>query len=401
MPSFDYKAKDAEGKIVSGTLVAESQREVLFSLDKQGLFPIEVKGGREEKVEVRASGRRIRPSDVISLTRELGDLLKAGLAIDRALALIGKHTPNRRLGEVVDALHKDVSQGSTLHEAMARHPKVFPRFYVSMVLSAETGGFLEEALQRIAMFAEKDEELRSRIRTALAYPILLTVIGAAAVIFLLVFFIPRFATIFQEFGSSLPFLTQMLISTSEFLQRYWIALAAGAVAAGAAVRTWARTPAGEWALAAFFLRVPVLGPLILRRAIARFARTLGTMLKSGVPILDSMRIAKESMGSIVLMREVDEASMGVKRGDKLGQALSRSRYVPALVSSTILVGEESGNLENVLLQIADSHEVQVDRAVKIFVSLFEPLLLVFMAAVVGLIVIAMLLPVFTLSTIVK
>jgi type II secretory pathway component PulF len=401
MPSFEYRAKDAAGKVVTGTLVAESQREVLFSLDKQGLFPLEVKGGREERVELRQSGRKIRPSDVISLTRELADLLKAGLGIDRALALIAKHMPNRRLSDVVDALHKDVSQGSMLHEAMAKHPAVFPKFYVSMVLAAETGGFLEEALQRIALFAEKDEELRSRIRTALAYPILLIVIGAAAVIFLLVFFIPRFATIFQEFGSSLPLITQVLISTSEGLQRYGLLIAAGLGGAFFAFRGWARRPAGEWALASFALKVPVLGELVLRRAIARFARTLGTMLKSGVPILDSMRIAKESMGSIVLMREVDEAAMGVKRGDKLGQALSRSNYVPALVSSTILVGEESGNLENVLLQIADSHEVQVDRAVKIFVSLFEPLLLVFMAAVVGLIVIAMLLPVFTLSTIVK
>jgi len=401
MPSFEYKAKDAEGKVVSGTLVAESQREVLFSLDKQGLFPMEVTGGREEKAEIKQSGRRVRSTDIIAFTRELADLLKAGLGIDRALSLIAQHTPSARLAEIVEALHKDVSQGSMLHQALAKHPQQFQKFYVSMVLAAETGGFLEDALHRIALFAEKDEELRSRIRTAMAYPILLIVIGVLAVSFLLVFFIPRFATIFKEFGSSLPAITQVLIWISETLQSYGVFVVAGLVAAWIAFRTWTKKPGGEWAVSNFALKIPVLGSLVLRRAIARFTRTLGTMLKSSVPILDSMRIAKESMGSVVLMREIDEAAMGVKRGDKLGQALSRSAYVPKLVASMILVGEESGNLENVLIQIADSHEVQVDRTVKVFVSLFEPLLLVFMAAVVGFIVIAMLLPVFTLSTIVK
>jgi type II secretory pathway component PulF len=401
MPAYTYRAKDSSGKVVTGTIIAETEKEVLFSLDKQGLFPVELKGGGAAGSEKRRVERRVKSSDIINFTRELADLLKAGLSLDRALGVIEENTHNMRFGELVETLRKEVSQGNALSGALAKHPRYFPAFYVGMIRAAETGGFLEEALARIAGFQEKDEELKSRIRTALAYPILLLCVGTIAVVFLLVYFIPQFSKVFQDFGADLPTMTRMLIGFSYFLRDFGIFIVMGLVVVGGVFRRFSKTEAGGRFFAGAVLGTPVLGEVIRKRAIARFSRTLGTMLKSGVPILESLHTARDSMGNMLLAQEIDEAATAVKRGEKLGQILGRTRYFPPMLASMITVGEESGNLDNVLIHIADTYEVQVDRAVKVFVSLFEPLLLVLMAALVGVVVISMLLPVFTLSTIVK
>lgn len=403
MPAYTYKAKDSSGQMVIGTIVAETEKEVLFNLDKQGLFPVELKGAAEETAaqDKKKAARRIRNSDIVNFTRELADLLKAGLSIDRALGVIAENSPNPTLADMVEGLRSEVSKGTTLSSALARHPKYFPVFYVSMIKAAEAGGFLEDVLMRISSFQEKDEELKSRIRTALAYPILLIVVGTSAVIFLLVYFIPQFTKVFEDFHANLPTITRVLISFSNGLRNYGLFILAALVGIGYFLRQFFRTPAGERLLAKLVLKTPVLGDVVKKRAISRFGRTLGTMLKSGVPILEALDIAKQSMGNLLLMQEIEEAAAGVKRGEKLGQILGHTPYFPRLLSSMIRVGEESGNLDGVLVHIADSYDTQVDRAVKVFVSLFEPLMLVFMAALVGFIVIAMLMPVFTLSTIVK
>lgn len=403
MPAFAYKAKDSAGQLVSGTIIAETEKEVLFNLDKQGLFPVELKGVSDDsqsKVEKKAA-RRIRNSDIVTFTRELADLLRAGLSIDRALGVIAENAANPTYADLVRTIQQDVSKGQTLSAALSKHPKYFPVFYVSMVKAAEAGGFLEDVLMRISAFQEKDEELKSRIRTALAYPILLIVVGTAAVIFLLVYFIPEFSKVFQDFNANLPAITNLLIGISDGLRRFGLFILAGLLVAGYLLNGFFKTPKGERMLAKFLLKTPVLGDVIKKRAISRFSRTLGTMLKSGVPILEGLDIARQSMGNILLMQEIEEAATGVKRGEKLGQILNDTPYFPKILASMIRVGEESGNLDGVLVHIAESYDTQVDRSVKVFVSLFEPLMLVFMAALVGFIVIAMLMPVFTLSTIVK
>lgn len=403
MPAFAYKAKDGAGQLVSGTIIAETEKEVLFNLDKQGLFPVELKGVSDAsgaKVEKKAA-RRIRNADIVNFTRELADLLRAGLSIDRALGVIAENSANPTVADLVDTIQQDVSKGQTLSAALGKHPKHFPVFYVSMVKAAEAGGFLEDVLLRISAFQEKDEELKSRIRTALAYPILLIVVGTLAVIFLLAYFIPEFSKVFESFKADLPMITRVLIKTSESIRYYGLFVLGGLIVAGYLVHGFVKTPKGERLLAKILLKTPVLGDVIKKRAISRFSRTLGTMLKSGVPILEGLDIARQSMGNILLMQEIEEAATGVKRGEKLGQILDGTPYFPKILASMIRVGEESGNLDGVLVHIADSYDTQVDRSVKVFVSLFEPLMLVFMAALVGFIVIAMLMPVFTLSTIVK
>jgi type II secretory pathway component PulF len=251
------------------------------------------------------------------------------------------------------------------------------------------------------MFIERDQELRSRVKSALAYPTLLVVIGGGAIAFLMVFFIPRFSEIFARMGDNLPLPTQIVMGASSFVRHWWFLLFLGAAALIGAVQRLAATGAGRRILDTLRLKIPVFGDIVRKNAISRFTRTLGTLLKSGVSILGALAIAKEAMGNAVLEEDVVEASAGVKQGKSLAEILRASRAFPPMVVQMIAVGEEGGNLDEVLVDVADSYDTQVERSVRVFISLFEPALLVFMAALVGFVVIAMLLPVFSLSSMIK
>jgi type II secretion system protein F len=404
MPQFAYKAKATDGSIVTGVLQAESERNALDSLDRLGVFPLEIRPQDAEQMaaaQPRQVKRKIRPDDVAIFTRQLGDLLKAGVPINRALGTLAQQTANKELSETIGEISREVSAGKAFHEAFARYPTIFSHLYVSMVKAGETGGFLEDVLHRLAGFIEKDQELRSRVRAALAYPILLVTIGFCAVAFLMVYFIPKFSEIFRKMGGNLPAPTQIVMAISYFLRDYWFAFGAGLLALFATWKRVSETAAGRAAIDRVRLRFPLFGDIVKKNAISRFARTLGTLLKSGVPILSALQIAKESMGNVILMRDIDEASAGVKQGRSLAELLRKSRTFPVMVIDMIAVGEEGGNLDEVLVNIADTFDRQVDRAVKVFVTLFEPALLLVMACIVGFIVVSMLLPVFTLSSMVK
>ena len=407
MPQFTYKAKKDDGSIVEGTLQADNARSALDSLGRMGVFPIEIESRSEDKpgtvrrTAIRQTPGQIKAGDIAIFTRQLADLMKAGVPLNRALNTLATQTTNLTLSETIREIEKQVSSGSTLHDALARFPKHFSGLYVSMVHAGETGGFLEDVLHRLAIFIEKDQELRSRISSAMAYPILLIVIGSFAITFLMVFFIPRFSEIFKRMGDSLPLPTQIVMAISYFLRDYWVFALAGAVAL---VFAWTRlvaTTAGRRAIDRLKVQVPLFGEIIKKNAVSRFTRTLGTMLKSGVTILNALEISKAAMANVVLMEDIDEASAGVKQGKGLAEILRGSRYFPVMVIDMIAVGEEGGNLDEVLVNVADSYDLQVERAVRVFNSLFEPALLLVMAALVGFIVISMLLPVFTLSSMVK
>ncbi len=403
MPQFAYKAKSGDGTVVTGLLQADNERGALDSLDRLGVFPLEIRAeaGEAAAAAPRRVKRRIRADDVALFTRQLGDLLKAGVPINRALGTLANQTSNKELSETIAEISRDVSAGRAFHEAFAKSPHIFSPLYVSLVKAGETGGFLEDVLHRLAAFIEKDQELKSRVRTALAYPTLLITIGFLAVAFLMIYFIPRFSEIFRKMGGNLPVPTQIVMTVSYFMREYWFAFFGGLVALIVLWKRAAETVAGRAALDRLRLRLPLFGDIVRKNAISRFTRTLGTLLKSGVPILSALSIAKEAMGNVILMKDVDEASAGVKQGRSLAELLRRSRTFPPMVIDMIAVGEEGGNLDEVLVNVADTYDAQVDRAVKVFVTLFEPALLVFMAAIVGFIVIAMLLPVFTLSSLVK
>jgi len=406
MPQYAYKAKKEDGSIVTGTLQAESERSALDSLGRMGVFPIEVEahgenGDRSHGAAPRHVARRIKSADVALFTRQLADLLKAGVAINRALRTLSEQTSNRKLSQTIADIEKDISGGKGLHEALGKFPKVFSPLYVSMVRAGETGGFLEDVLHRLAIFIEKDQELRSRVAASLAYPALLIVIGSFAVIFLMVFFIPRFSEIFSKMGGNLPAPTRVVMAVSYFFRDYWMVSFGGLVLLLLGWSQVAATVTGRRFVDRLRVRLPLFGDVVRKNAVSRFARTLGTLLKSGVPILGALSISREAMGNVVLMEDIDEASAGVKQGRGLAEILRRSRYFPAMVVDMIAVGEESGNLDEVLINVADSYDLQVDRAVRVFISLFEPALLLVMASLVGFIVISMLLPVFTLSSMIK
>ncbi|MBI3856190.1 MAG: type II secretion system F family protein [Planctomycetes bacterium] len=407
MPQFAYKAKKDDGSVVTGTLQAESERSALDSLGRMGVFPMEIESRSEDKPGAsRASAPRqrhkqVRAGDIAIFTRQLADLMKAGVPLNRALHTLAAQTTNLTLSETIAEIEKQVSGGASLHEALARFPKMFSGLYTSMVYAGETGGFLEDILHRLALFIEKDQELRSRISSAMAYPILLVVIGSGAIIFLMTFFIPRFSEIFKKMGDSLPMPTQIVIAISYFMRDYWMFIALGLVALLYGGTRVAATGAGRRMLDKMKLRIPLFGDIIKKNAVSRFTRTLGTLLKSGVAILNALEISKAAMANVVLMEDIDEASAGVKQGKGLAEILRNSRYFPVMVIDMIAVGEEGGNLDDVLVTVADSFDIQVERSVRVFVSLFEPALLLVMATVVGFIVISMLLPVFTLSSMIK
>ncbi len=403
MPQFSYKAKSEDGNVVTGVLQAETEKNAVDSLGRMGMFPMEVfrEGKTAGNVAPRHVSRKIRKSDVALFTRQLGDLLKAGVPVDRALVTLKEQTSNEQVCDVIGEIQKDVLSGKPFHEAFSKHERVFGPLYVSMVKAGETGGFLEEVLHRLAGFIEKDEELKSQVRSALAYPALLMTIGFLAITFLMVFFIPRFSEIFDKMGGNLPMPTQVVMAISYFLKDYWFAFLAGILALVAGLRRFTETRQGRGWIDMALLRVPLFGEIVRKNAVSRFTRTLGTLLRSGVPILGALQIAKEAMVNVVLMTDIDEATSGVKQGRTLAELLRQSANFPRMVIDMIAVGEEGGNLDDVLINVADTYDVQVDRAVRTFVSLFEPALLLFMAFVVGFIVISMLLPVFTLSSMVK
>jgi type II secretion system protein F len=405
VPQFSYKAKKDDGSTVTGTLQAESERSALDSLGRMGVYPIEIEsraeGGESAPDGPRRVRRRIKAADVALFTRQLADLLKAGVPINRALRTLAAQTSNLELSETIAEIEKAVSSGSPLHEAVAKFPRSFSTLYVSMVRAGETGGFLEDVLHRLAVFIEKDQELRSRVASALAYPVLLVVIGTFAVAFLMVFFIPRFSEIFRKLGDNLPVPTQVVMSVSYFFRDYWMLAFLGLVAL---LILWGRlvaTLTGRRFVDRLKVRFPLFGDIVRKNAVSRFTRTLGTLLKSGVPILSALAISKEAMANVVLMEDIDEASAGVKQGRSLAEILRKSRYFPAMVVDMIAVGEEGGNLDEVLVNVAESYDLQVERAVRVFITLFEPALLLVMAALVGFIVISMLLPVFSLSSMIK
>jgi type II secretion system protein F len=407
MPQFAYKAKKDDGSVVTGTLQAESERSALDSLGRMGVFPMQIESRDEDKVTGRAQAaprqvaRRVKPADVALFTRQLSDLMRAGVPLNRALNTLATQTTNLTLSQTVRDIEKQVSGGATLGEALGRYPKIFSGLYLSMVRAGEAGGFLEDVLLRLAIFIEKDQELRSRISSAMAYPILLIVIGTFAIAFLMVFFIPRFSEIFKKMGDGLPWPTQVVMGVSYFLRDYWMFAFMGLVAL---MFGWTRLmalSAGRRVIDRLRIRIPLFGDIVKKNAVSRFSRTLGTLLKSGVAILSALDISKAAMANVVLMEDIDEASAGIKQGKGLAEILRQSRYFPPMVTDMIAVGEEGGNLDEVLVNVAESYDVQVERAVRVFVALFEPALLLVMATLVGFIVIAMLLPVFTLSTIIK
>ncbi|HEY1683360.1 MAG TPA: type II secretion system F family protein [Tepidisphaeraceae bacterium] len=401
MASFAYIALDSAGRQTTGQVDAESRTNALDQVMALGLSPVEVKEKASEKavpaINKPPASVRLSASVVESFTRELANLLAGGLPLSRALQLLKREAANPTARYVWGSIHDDVVGGTPLAEALAKWPRAFTNVYVAMVRAGEAGGFLELVLQQIADFRSRDQELKGRVKGAMIYPALLAVLAVGVVIFLLTFFIPQFKEIFAEEGGSLPMITQIVVGISHSISRYGLILV-GLIVAGVVLAQRARnTESGRRSIELFFLRIPGLGIVISRFALVRFCRMLGTLVNAGVPLVSSLKVAKEALGNQTLADAVAQAIEQVQRGESLAKALrNHPRLFPSSVVETITVAEETGRLDKELTRIATAYEADLDRRLRMLVSLAEPLMLFAMAAIIGTVVIAMILPIFNL-----
>ena len=400
MPQFQYEAKKGPGAPIKGVIEADNQRAAISRLRDMGFFPLRVEEFREKQAKdsLRDALSRIRLKDRNLFLRQLANLCESGMMITRALRTLVEQTENPKLAKVIDQLRDDVQKGNSLADAMDRHPDLFPAMYSNLVRAGETGGMLEEVLWRICAFGEQEEELRGKATSAMIYPAFLLSIGSIAIFILVSFVFPKFVTIFEEFNAELPLPTRMVMGFCDFMGAWWWAVLIVFFVLGSAVVRHVRTDTGRRQMDAFLLRVPVIRTVIVKYEMAKFARTLGTLMDNGVPILTSIKITADTMTNRLIRDEVSQIHIGITEGESLSECLRKRLFFTPMVVSMFAVGEESGRVGAVAKRVADAYDIEVDRAVKAMAALFEPLLIVVMGVVVGFLVIAMLLPMLTLSS---
>jgi general secretion pathway protein F/type IV pilus assembly protein PilC len=400
VPEFNYEALAPTGQRSQGILTAGSEREAMAMLDARGLFPVRLAPNRATMKG--GTGKRVKSRHTAAFYAQLADLLHSGVPLLRSLDLLERQTVHPALAQVIREVRARVADGSGLSEAMAQHPRAFNELAVSMIKAGQEGGFLEDVLRRIAEFTEHQEDLKAKVVGALAYPAFLAGAGFIVLNILIVFFVPKFEPIFKklEEKGELPVLTSALIGTSRMIQNNWYWLVGLTVGGYFLFRRWLRTEHGRLRMDAIRLRLPGFGHIYLNLAVARFTRILGTMLHNGIPILQALRIAKDSSGNKVLANAIEKSAENLKAGDSLAGPLGASKLFPRDVIEIIGVGEESNNLEKVLVDIAVGLEKRTTRQLELFVRLLEPMMLLVMAGLTLIVVAGLLLPVFKMSQVV-
>lgn len=398
MPEFTYEAVAGSGQRSQGTLTAGSEHEVLAMLDARGLFPVRIAPAGKKAVAV--GGKKVRGAVLSTFYSQLADLLNSGVPLLRSLEIVERQSSTPAFAEMLRDIRAKVADGAGLSEAMAQYPKTFNELAISMVRAGQEGGFLEDVLKRIAEFTDHQEDLRSKVVGALAYPVFLAVVGAIVLNVLVIFFVPLFEPMFARLDEKgeLPILTKMLIGGSHFMQRWFILILIALVVGFFILRRWVRSEQGRLTIDGWRLRMPMAGRIYLNLALSRFARIQGTLMRNGIPLLQALRIAKDSTGNRVLTLAIDKAAENVTAGNSLAGPLLDCPHFPRDVVEMVAVGEESNNLENVLLNIADALERRTSRMLELFVRLLEPIMLLVMAAITLLVVAGLLLPVFKMSS---
>ncbi len=405
MPVFTYKAIGQEGEKTSGTVPAASRAAAIEAVAQRGLVPVamdEQRPAAQARTNLFGSVGRVSQASVEAFNRELANLLAAGVSMSRALSILAREASQPAARKQWAAIHDDVAGGMSLTNALARWPRSFTPVQVAMVRAGETGGFLDVVLEQIATFRSRERDLKGRVRSAMVYPVVLAVLATAVLVFLLTYFIPRFSEIFAQFGENLPALTRGVVAVSHAVTEYGLVIAGAAALAVILARRALSSPSGRLAAERALLRVPVLGRVVARFALVRFCRMLGTLLGAGVPLVASLKVAREAIGNQVLAEAVGTSTEQVQQGKPLARSLAaNARLFPASVVEMIAVAEESGRLDDELRRLAGVYEGELDRQLRMLVSLAEPALLFVMATIVGTIVIGMLLPVFTLQEFIR
>jgi type II secretory pathway component PulF len=403
MATFVYKAINAQGQEIADKLVAADRAAAIEQLFGKSLNPVSIERmeeGGSEGVFARMGG--VSKREVDAFTRQLSNLLAAGVPMSRALSILSREAARMAPKKLWATIHDQVAGGMSLADALSLHPRTFSSIYVAMVRAGETGGFLDIVLDQIATFRGREADLKGRVKGALVYPVILAVLAAGIMVFLLTFFIPRFSQMFAEFGGSLPALTRAIVTTSQALIKYWFFLVLAIALAIFGIQRMLSKEEGRRTMEGLFLRTPMFGTGVARFALVRFCRMLGTLVGAGVPLIASLRVAKEAIGNQVLADTVSNSIENVQKGQPLARSLENCRVLfPTAVIEMISVAEESGRLDQELTRLAGAYEDELDRHLKMMVTLLEPALLFLMAVLVGTVVIGMLLPIFNLQELIR
>ncbi len=390
MPTYTYTARAANGDLKTSTMDAASRDDVVAQLRRQRLNVVKVDEERKRK----ASGSGIKMRDIVIFTRQFSTMINAGLPLVQALDILAKQSESKGLQDVTRAVVFDVESGHTVADALAKHPKAFTDLYVNMVAAGEAGGILDTILMRLATFLEKNDALVRKVKGAMIYPGVIMSVAAIAILVLLIFVIPVFESMFASVGLGLPLPTRIVIGASRFLKGYWWLVLGVGAALVYALRQYNKTSGGKLVLDKLLLKVPVLGDVLRKSAVSRFTRTLGTLISSGVSILDGLEITAKTAGNRVISDAIMQSRASIAGGDTIAAPLQKSAVFPPMVISMIAVGEQTGGLDEMLSKIADFYDEEVDAAVSGLLSLLEPVMIVFLGVVVGGMVIAMYLPIF-------
>ena len=413
MPVYEYRGINKSGRQIKGVQDADNPRTLKDNLRKQGIFMSDYREGEESTGKQtrknagaapprrRKRGKRVKVLELAELTRQIATLLKASIPVVDCLTAVGKQSENPRLQRILNEIRRSVAEGKSLANAMADHPSVFNDLYVNMVRAGESSGTLDVVFFRLADFTESQARLVSKVRGALTYPIVMMVVGVGIVSLMMVFVVPKLTAMFTDMGQKLPAITRGLIFVSEFFQNWWHASFASIFLAIWWFNKYRKSENGKPRIDRITLKIPVLGSLLRIVAVARFSRTLGTLLNSGVPIVTALGIVKHVVGNAVLSDVVEEAIDAVQEGDSLATPLERSGQFPPMVCHMIAVGEQSGQVEEMLDNVSNAYELQVDSKLNVLTSLLEPLMILFMGVAVALIVFAILTPMLQMNELLK
>jgi general secretion pathway protein F len=408
MPVYEYTALKQSGKNVKGIIDADSVLTARQALRGSGVFPVEVKETSSTPKEtpsylnsLSTLFNRVKPGELSAVTRQLATLLGAGLTLVEALSALISQATNPLLKKSMAQIKESVNQGNSLASSLSQHPKVFSQIYINMVRAGEASGSLDLVLERLAEYSEHQEALRGRIRAALAYPIVMFVIGTVILFLLIAFIVPNITRVFSEMGQALPLPTIVLIGASNFLKSYWWIVLSCLGVCVVLVKRFAKSQKGRHIKDKIKLRMPVFGSINTKMAMARFGRTLGSLLQSGVPLLSSLQIVRNIVNNGLIARAIDDAIVQLEEGESLAAPLSRSPWFPPIAVQMISVGERSGELQNMLDKLAEIYERETESKVTALTSMLEPLMILAMGLAVGFIVVSILFPIFEMNQMIR